>query len=343
MSQPVVVKLGGDALASTERIVAQARRIAAWVRRGPVVAVASARRGVTDHLLGLVREVRTGAAGATAIDGHAEADRAVSVGEVVTASLLALALEDLGVPAVSLDAREAGLQSAGKFGHARIRRVNTARIERELSRGIVPVVTGFQGWRSGRVATLGRGGTESTAVSLAVALGGSRCVLVKDASGLRTADPRLVPNSRLIPEAPPSFLSALTEAGSPVVQAEAARLAEQHGVRLEFITLNDDRPQSVVREGVPELGLRAVAILPIGRDAAAISAIGAGPVPTPGVVEQTGAALLEAGVGPLELQSTNRGFRVVVPAREAPLAARIVHAVFVESFDAPALRVRQAS
>lgn len=343
MSSPVVVKLGGDALASTERIVAQARRLAAWVRHGPLVAVASARRGVTDHLLGLVREVRAGASGATAIDGHPEADRAVAVGEVVTASLLALALEDLGVPAVSLDAREAGLQSAGKFGHARIRRVNTARIERELSRGILPVITGFQGWRGGRVATLGRGGTESTAVALTVALGGTRCVLVKDASGLRTADPRLVPNSRLIAEAPPSFLTALTDAGSPVVQAEAARLAQEHAVCLEFVTLNDDRPQSVIHDGVSEYGLRAVALQAIGREAVAVSAVGAESGAASGLVERVGTALLEAGVGPLELQSNPRGFRVVVPAREAPLAARIVHAVFVESIDAPALRVRQAS
>ncbi|HTO74333.1 MAG TPA: hypothetical protein VMJ30_10940, partial [Gemmatimonadales bacterium] len=249
MSQPVVVKLGGDALATTERIVAQARRLATWARQGPVVAVASARRGVTDHLLGMVREVRLGASGAAAIGGHPEADRALATGEVVTASLLALALEDLGVPAVSLDAREAGLQSTGKPGHARIRRVNSARIERELARGILPVVTGFQGWRGGRINTLGRGGSESTAVALAVTLGSARCVLVKDAAGLRTADPRIVSSSRIVAEAPHAFLTALTEAGSPVVQAEAARLAEQHDVRLEFVTLTDDRPQSVVRGG----------------------------------------------------------------------------------------------
>ncbi|HKV76254.1 MAG TPA: hypothetical protein VJN95_17175 [Gemmatimonadales bacterium] len=343
MSQPVVVKLGGDALATTERIVAQARRLAAWVRHGPVVAVASARRGVTDHLLGLVREVRFASSGTAAIGGHPEADRALATGEVVTASLLALALEDLGVPAVSLDAREAGLQSSGKAGHARIRRVNSARIERELARGILPVVTGFQGWRGGRVTTLGRGGSESTAVALAVSLGSSRCVLVKDAAGLRTADPRIVPGSRILPEAPHAFLTALTEAGSPVVQAEAARLAEQHDVRLEFVTLADDHPQSVVRAGVSGLGLRAVALHPLGRDAVAVSAVAASADLEPGLIERAGAALLEGGVGPLELHSTERGFRVLVPAREAPQAARIVHAVFVESLDAPDLRVRQAS
>jgi aspartate kinase len=343
MSQPVIVKLGGDALASTERIVAQARRLAAWSKAGPVVAVASARRGVTDHLLGLVREVRAGSGGVSTIEGHAEADRAVATGEIVTASLLALALEDLGVPAVSLDAREAGLSGTGRFGHGRIRRVSTGRLERELARGVLPVVTGFQGWRSGRVVTLGRGGTDNTAVALTVALGGGRCVLVKDATGIRTADPRVVPTSQLIEEAPHSFLSALTAAGATVVQSEAAQLAERHGVRLEFVTLNDDLPQSVVRTGAPERGLRAVAALSISRDAMAISAIGEEQTENARFLDRIGAALQETAVGPVQLESTNRGFRAVVPAREATLAARIVHAVFVESIDAPVLAVRRAS
>lgn len=342
MSQPVVVKLGGDALASTERIVAQARRLAAWAQSGPLVAVASARRGVTDHLLGLVREVRAGASGAQA-EGHPEADRAVAAGELVTASLLALALEELGVPAVSLDAREAGLQGAGKLGHARIRRVNTARLERELARGVVPVVTGFQGWRSGRVVTLGRGGTDSSAVTITVALNGSRCVLVKDASGLRTADPRVVPTSRLIEEAPHSFLTALTAAGATVVQAEAAQLAERHGVTLEFVTLSDDRPQSVVQPGVSDIALRAVAALGVSRDAVAISAVGHEGTTSSDTLDRIATGLQSAGVGPIQLESTPRGFRAVVPAREATLAARIIHAVFVESIDAPALAVRRAS
>ena len=343
MSQPVVVKLGGDALASTERIVAQARRLALWARSGPVVAVASARRGVTDHLLGLVREVRAGAGAAAAVEGHAEADRAVTTGEVVTASLLALALEDLGVPAVSLDAREAGLAGTGTVGHARIRRVNAARLERELARGVVPVVTGFQGWRGGRVLTLGRGGTDSSAVALSVALGGSRCVLVKEAAGFRTADPRVVPTSRLIDRAPHSFLTALTTAGISVLQAEAAALAERHGVTLEFVTLSDDRPQSIVQAGVADTGLRAVAAQAVGRDAVAISAVGPEGHAADQVLDRIGTALQQGGIGPVQLEATARGVRAVVPAREATLAARIVHAVFVESIDAPALAVRRAS
>src|SRR5262245_21958551 len=147
MSAPVVVKLGGDALGTPARIAAQARRLRSWCARGPVVAVASARRGVTDQLLSLVDQVRS-ATGAEAepIDGFAaaEADRAVAAGEVVASALLALALNRHGVRALSLDAREAGIAAAGPAGHGCITQVRTGRIESLLAQGIVPVITGFQ-------------------------------------------------------------------------------------------------------------------------------------------------------------------------------------------------------
>ncbi len=343
MIQPVVVKLGGDALASADRIVAQARRLAAWSQTRPLVAVASARRGVTDHLLGLVREIRTGAGGTLDTDSHSEADRAIAAGEAVSASLLALALEELGVRAVSLDAREAGLLGSGDFGHGRIRRVNTARIERELSRGVLPVITGFQGWRSGRVVTLGRGGTDSSAVSLTAALGGSRCVLVKDSPGLRTADPRVVPASRIIAEAPHSFLTAVAEAGAKVVQAEAARVAEQHGVVLEFVTLTDDRPQSVVTAGAPDAGLRAIASLVTGTDRVTISTIGPVGSSDPADLTRLHSALTQAGIAIVSIELTTRGVRAAVSAADAASAAGIVHAACIESIEAPLRSIQRAS
>ncbi|MDX2122143.1 MAG: aspartate kinase, partial [Gemmatimonadota bacterium] len=219
MSLALVVKLGGDALASPERIAAEAGRIARLAAAGPVVAVASARRGVTDRLLGLAEEVDSAArrlgdsAAPQRPGGCTERDRVVASGEVVAASLLALALNRLGVRAVSLDAREAGIAAAGRFGGARIQRVNPRRIAQLLARGVVPVVTGFQGWRRGRVATLHRGGTDASAIAVAAALGSSRVLFVKDAEGLRTADPKLVPESRPIRHAPHHFLTALTAAG----------------------------------------------------------------------------------------------------------------------------------
>lgn len=347
MSSPLVVKLGGDALASPERIVAEARRLARLSARGPVVAVASARRGITDRLLDLVREVgstaRAGAADAPDAPHHPEGDRVVASGEVVAASLLALALNELGVPAVSLDAREAGVSAAGRPGAVQIGRVAPRRVARLLAQGIVPVITGFQGWRRGRVATLARGGTDTSAIALAVALGGARVLLVKDSEGLRTADPRLVPASRPIPAASHRFLTALTAAGARVVQADAASLAERHGVTLEFCSLASDEPLSVVGPAGVGVSLRAVAAAPAGHDIVAITALAANPAEVVGAAEAVRAALAAEGLTVLDRQPADGGLRLLVPALEATAALRAVHRVLVEGAAAAGGEVRRAS
>jgi aspartate kinase len=345
--RPVVVKLGGDALASPQRIVAQARRLARRAAEGPVVAVASARRGVTDHLLGLAQEVTSvtdPAAGrpvrGRARQSRAERDRAVATGEIVSASLLALALNELGVPAVSLDAREAGVESRGEFGDARIQRVVPRRLERLLRRGVVPVVTGFQGWQRGRVATLGRGGTDTSAVALTLALGGQRTIFVKEAHGLRTADPELVPDTERIAEAPLTFLSALTAAGAGIVQAEAAALAEMHGLWLEFWSLEGHAAESVVRKGVSAARLRAIATLP-GEDEGKVTVLAGTPAELVREAENLRAALADAGILHSEIQPAADGLRFVVPGTSTPEASRALHAAFVRC--GPGHRTRRAS
>jgi aspartate kinase len=237
VTPPLVVKLGGDALASPERIVAAARRLAERRRAVPVVAVASASRGVTDHLLGLVEQVRDAALTGATAGGLAAVDRAAAAGEIVAASLLVLALEGLGIPAVALDAREAGLASTGHSGRARLTAVKPARIQALLSRGVVPVVAGFQGWHRGRVTTLGRGGSDTTAVALASALGAAECELVKEAGGVLTADPKLVPDAERIPAASHRFLSELASTGARVIHHPAAAWAEREGLPLRFTAI----------------------------------------------------------------------------------------------------------
>lgn len=337
----IVVKLGGDALASPERIAAQARRLAALSAEHEVIAVASARRGVTDHLLGLVEGVRTAVGGFT--PSHAEADRAVSTGEVVTAALLALALNELGVEAVSLDAREAGVRASGRFGGARIRGIAPKRIKELLARRIVPVVTGFQGWHRGRVATLGRGGTDTSAISLAVAVGARRVIFVKDADGLRTADPKLVPDSIPVPVATHAFLSALTAAGAKVVNADAAHLAETHRLPLEFYSLVDATPATVVHQGAAASGLRAVATQLLDPDEAYVTALASDPADAVGMVDVLREALVAAGVPVREIQPAANGPRFVVAASEAPLATQVLHAVFVRRDRPRAVSARRAS
>lgn len=323
---PVVVKLGGDALASPERILAAARRIRRLAAEGPVVAVASARRGVTDHLLDLVREVRGATGGSTR--PHAEVDRAVATGEVVSAALLALALDELGIRAVSLDAREAGVHGAGRFGQAHIRKIETSRILRRLARGELPVITGFQGWRRGRVATLGRGGTDISAVALAAALGSPRLVFVKDAEGLRTADPKLVVDAQPIPFASHAFLSALTAAGARVLQPDAARLAETESLPLEFVSLTGESCDTRITADAAHRGLRAVATR-VTDDTAEITTIATGAAVAHGVWEQIREALRAAHVPLIEIQPAADGRRYLVPAALAGKATGVIHAVFV--------------
>ncbi len=350
-SAPVIVKLGGDALASPERIAAQARRLAQLASREPVIAVVSARRGVTDHLLGLTSQVRQATVQSVSdpaspvnrygAPGHAEADRVVATGEVVTAGLLALALNELGLESVSLDAREAGIISGGRFGSARIQAIAAGRIARLLARGIVPVVTGFQGWKRGRVATLGRGGTDTTAVAIAVALGASRAIFVKDAEGLMTADPKLVPDARPIAAASHAFLSALTGAGAQVVHQDAARLAERHGLPLAFLSLSVDAPVTIVSREARSSGLRAVATLVLGEGRAQITAIAADAAEAASTTDALRDALARAGLSPLELQPAANGPRFIVAEADAGSASRVLHDAFVlrpGEATAPALR-----
>jgi len=263
VSAPLVVKLGGDALATPERIAAAARHLAARREAGAVVAVASARRGVTDHLLGLVEQVRdaAGGAGRPGADGLASADRAVASGEIVSASLLAVALDRLGIPATAVDAREAGLGSDAHAGRARLTRVRPARIQALLAHGILPVVAGFQGWHRGRTTTLGRGGSDTTAVALAAALGAQACELVKDAPGLLDADPRLVPSARLLPRVSHRFVTELAGSGAKVMHHPAASLAERTGLTLRFVPLVAGATAgTVVERGPAGAGAAAIAV-----------------------------------------------------------------------------------
>jgi aspartate kinase len=340
MTAPRVVKFGGDALATPERIAAAARRVAVRRAAGPVVAVASARRGVTDHLLGLVEQVREAGGGG----GHrpasraalAAADRAVTSGEIVAASLLAVALEELGIAASVLDARETGIRSDGAPGHATITGVRPAHLERLVRRGTVPVVTGFQGWHRGRLTALGRGGSDISAVALAIGLRGEACELVKDPGALHTADPRLVPDARPIPSASHRFVTELAEAGARVIHVVAARSAEWARVPLRFTSLGlDGDPVTLVDQGSAGTGAHAVALTAGYRDFE--SAAGdPSEVAVVSAVQDAGgvlrldlpAAVSDAGVTVLRSAPARHGYSLLVPEPEAITAVRAVHAAF---------------
>jgi aspartate kinase len=229
----LVIKLGGDAVAGPEHIAAAARRVAHEAARRPVIVVTSARRGMTDHLLQLCRAVDLAAS-----DGQAEglliaADRAVATGEVVTAALLTVALQRLGTPSVTLDARQAGLRGGGPPGGARLRVIRRTAIQAALRSGNVPVVTGFQVVDRGTIRTLGRGGSDVSAVAIAAAFGAQACRFYK-LHGLCTADPAADPGTVAVGTIRYPELHRLLGAGAKVLHPDAARTAERYRLRLEF-------------------------------------------------------------------------------------------------------------
>jgi len=236
----VVEKFGGASLCSPARVRRAARRIASLVASGRrVVVVVSAAGKTTDRILGRLAAVGTPPAPAARSSEafRREADRALATGEDLSAALLAAALNALGVPARSLRGGEAGIRARGGFGDASVGVVDARRLRALLARGVVPVVSGFQGELPGReTATFGRGGSDTTAVALAAALG-VPCHLLKEVDGVFDCDPRSVSGARKIPWLTHEALVALSASGAKVVAHEAARLAQRHRVPIRVLPI----------------------------------------------------------------------------------------------------------
>jgi aspartate kinase len=221
------VKFGGTSVATVHRIRRAALRVEAFQRSGEaVVAVVSARGGTTDRLLAHLAGVSRGG-----VAPHArESDRVLATGEDLAAGLLAAALTSRGVPARSLRGGEAGIAVEGDHGAGEIRRVDAAPLRALVADGVVPVVSGFQGARwDGETVTLARGGSDTTAVAVAAALG-VPCDLVTDVDGVFDRDPNRDRSARLLARLTHGELVALARAGADVVSPEAARLAAERRV-----------------------------------------------------------------------------------------------------------------
>lgn len=230
---PMVIKFGGTSLATTTRVRRAARRVRALRRAGyrPVVVVSAAGQA-TDHLLERWRAV---VAGSDVVGGMSsrELDRLLATGEERSAALVAGALLAIGVPAVSLRGGEAGIRAAGAFGVGVPVTLHGERLREFLDAGRVPVVAGFQGARAdGETVTLGRGGSDLSAVFLAIHLGAPECRIVTDVAGVFTADPRRDPTATLLPTLTHDQLVDLTSAGAVVVHPGAAERAAQTGLPL---------------------------------------------------------------------------------------------------------------
>ena len=255
-SQVVVDKFGGSVLRRPEDIAAAVavveRQRAAGLR--PVVVV-SAFEGVTDTILAaarvllpdqewwLRRPVEDRDSGLAR-----ETDRALATGEALSAALFALGLQARGIPARSFSGAEAGIRTAAAHLGAEVRRVLSRPLRVALADDLVPVVAGFQGIGThGELTTLGRGGTDLSAVALAVALRAARCELFKDVGGVLEADPHLVPAARLLPAVDALQLELLAEMGAEVVHPVAVRRARRGRLQLVVRALDDAAPRTVVR------------------------------------------------------------------------------------------------
>lgn len=237
-----VQKYGGSSLATADRIKAAAQRIDRVAAAGvPTVVVVSAMGDTTDELIAL----------ACSVSPHPpdrEMDMLLSTGETVSATLMAMALHDLGRPAVSLSGGQAGIKSTSVFTRARITEVQPDRIRAELKAGKVVIVTGFQGVTEEMdVTTLGRGGSDTTAVALACSLDAERCEIYTDVEGVYTADPRIVPSARKLAEIGYEEMLELAQLGAKVMHPRAVELGELYDLPILVAHSGRDTPGTLIQ------------------------------------------------------------------------------------------------
>jgi len=242
----IVQKYGGSSIADGERIKSVARRIAKARDEGnKVVVVVSAIGDTTDELIRLAHQV-------SAQPSDRELDLLLSTGEVVSSTLLAMALETLGYKAVSLSGAQAGIETDSRYSRARILRVDPKRIVNELERGNIVIVAGFQGVTSEMdIATLGRGGSDTTAVALAVSLEAKECQIYTDVEGVYTADPRIVPEATKLKKVGYEEMLELASYGARVIHPRAIELGGLHDVRILVASSFVDRPGTIICKEVP--------------------------------------------------------------------------------------------
>lgn len=237
----VVQKYGGSSIADGERISSVARRIAKARDAGnEVVVVVSAMGDTTDELIKLAHQV-------SAQPSDRELDLLLSTGEVVSGTLLAMALETLGYRAVSLSGAQAGIETDSRYSRARILRVAPKRIMSELARGNIVIVAGFQGVTSEMdIATLGRGGSDTTAVALAVSLEAKECQIYTDVEGVYTADPRIVPEATKLKKVGYEEMLELASYGAKVIHPRAVELGSLHNVSILVASSFVDCPGTII-------------------------------------------------------------------------------------------------
>ncbi len=285
----IVHKYGGTSVADPTRIKAVAQRVKRAVEAGDQVAVVvSAMSGVTNSLVGHVGEIG-------ALFDAREYDVVVSSGEQVTAGLLALALQDAGVDARSWLGWQIPIKTDDAHSKARIADIDTTELEKRLVRGEVPVIAGFQGIGSrNRITTLGRGGSDTSAVAIAAALNADRCDIFTDVDGVYTSDPRIVTKARKLTKITYEEMLEMASLGAKVLQTRSVELAMTQGVRLQVLSSFSDEPGTLVVNEDELLEKEVVSGITYSRDEAKITLLGV--ADRPGVAAATFGPLAEASV-----------------------------------------------
>ena len=313
----IVQKYGGSSLKDPERL----RHVAELCRKRradgtELVVVVSAMGGTTDSLTRRAKELNT-------TPPARELDALVTTGEQQSAALLVMTMEELGLPAVSLTGWQAGILTDKSFGDADIRVISPSRIRSELSRGRVPVVTGFQGvCTAGDITSLGRGGSDTTAAALAAALEADTCEIYTDVDGIYTADPRVIEDARLLDVIDTRDMLALSRAGSKVLHAKSVELALAGSVPLRLLSsFNEGAGTEVklladsVRPRLAGLTGRAktgrITLAGKGADAAALS--------------DAALLLAKAGISVRDGELSDGAFSVFVSPEEYKPAAELLH------------------
>jgi aspartate kinase len=284
----VVMKFGGTSVADAERIKRAARRIVAQREAGKrVVAVLSARGKTTDELIAMAEEV-------SAHPDPREMDMLLSTGERISCALCAMAINDLGHRAISLTGSQAGIVTDTSHTKARILDVRADRIREALSDDLIVLVAGFQGVSTSRdVTTLGRGGSDTTAVALAAAIGAEVCEIYTDVSGVFSADPRIVPDARKLPVVSFEEMLEMAASGAKVLQLRSVEYARTHGVKIHCRSSFDDSPGTVVVGEEDTMEHPLITAVTHSTDEARITLLG---VPDrPGAAASIFTALAEAG------------------------------------------------
>src|SRR5690242_9499839 len=285
----IVQKYGGTSVGNTARIKSVAERVAKYRAGGDrVVVVVSAMSGVTDNLIKLAKEIMP-------LPSEREMDVLLATGEQTTIALTAIALHSLGVPAASLTGAQAGIVTDGVHTKAKIQNITPKKIHDLLNDGKVVTVAGFQGQTiEGQVTTLGRGGSDLTAIALAAALKADLCEIYTDVDGVYTADPRIVTGAKKLEEISYDEMLELASLGAKVMQSRSVEFAKKFGVVFEVRSSLNDHPGTIVKEETKNMEDIVVRGVSLDKNQAKVTLVG---VPDkPGVAARIFRALGDAAV-----------------------------------------------